>query len=81
MFLYSCILERLINLSLYTLFPFIMDDFKSLPLYELFDEIEELNTSLRELSDDDLIICKEALIIRTNRALSLINELKEDLNL
>ena len=70
-----------LNLSLYTLFSFIMDDFKSLPLYELFDEIEELNTSLRELSDDDLIICKEALIIRTNRALSLINELKEDLNL
>ena len=58
-----------------------MDDFKSLPLYGLFDEIEELNTSLRELSDDDLIICKDALIIRTNRALSLINELKEDLNL
>ena len=58
-----------------------MDDFKCLPLYELFDEIEELNTSLRELSDDDLIICKDALIIRTNRALSLINELKEDLNL
>ena len=58
-----------------------MDDFKSLPLYELFDEIEELNTSLRELSDDDLIVCKDALIIRTNRALSLINELKEDLNL
>jgi len=55
-----------------------MDDFKSLPLYELFDEIEELNTSLRELSDDDLIICKDALINRTNRALNLINELKDD---
>ena len=52
-----------------------MDDFKSLPLYELFDEIEELNTSLRELSDDDLIDCKNALINRTNRALNLIDEL------
>ena len=55
-----------------------MDDFKCLPLYELFDEIEELNTSLRELSDDDLIVCKDALINRTNRALNLINELKDD---
>ena len=58
-----------------------MDDFKTLPFYELFDEIEELNTNLRELSDDDLIVCKQALIIRTNRALSLINKLKENLNL
>ena len=58
-----------------------MENFKNPILSELFDEIEELNTSLRELSDDDLIICKDALIIRTNRALSLINELKEDLNL
>tara|TARA_Y100000401_G_scaffold89897_1_gene75434 strand:- start:474 stop:695 length:222 start_codon:yes stop_codon:yes gene_type:complete len=57
-----------------------MDDFKSLPLYELFDDIEELNTSLRELSDDDLIICRQSLINRTNRALSLIDELKNELN-
>ena len=56
-----------------------MDDFKSLPLYELFDEIEELNTSLRELSDDDLIECKQSLINRTNRALTLIDELKDEL--
>ena len=55
-----------------------MDDFKCLPLYELFDEIEELNTSLRELSDDDLVVCKDALINRTNRALNLIDELKND---
>ena len=58
-----------------------MENFKNPILSELFDEIEELNTSLRELSDDDLIVCKDALIIRTNRALSLINELKDDLNL
>ena len=55
-----------------------MDDFKCLPLFELFDEIEELNTSLRELSDDDLIVCKDDLINRTNRALNLIDELKND---
>ena len=58
-----------------------MENFKNPILSELFDEIEELNTSLRELSNDDLIDCKNALINRTNRALSLINELKEDLNL
>ena len=63
---------------MYTLFPFIMDDFKCLPLFELFDEIEELNTSLRELSDDDLIVCKDALINRITRALNLIDELKND---
>ena len=55
-----------------------MDDFKSLPLYELFDDIEELNTSLRELSDDDLIVCRQSLINRTNRALNLIDELNND---
>ena len=52
-----------------------MENFKNPILSELFDEIEELNTSLRELSDDDLIDCKNALINRTNRALNLIDEL------
>ena len=52
-----------------------MEDFKNPILSELFDEVEELNTSLRELSNDDLIECKIALINRTNRALNLINEL------
>ena len=52
-----------------------MEDFKNPILSELFDEIEELNTSLRELSNDDLIECKIALINRTNRAINLINEL------
>jgi len=56
-----------------------MDDFKNLTLFELFDEIEELNTSLRELSDDDLIVCRNALIDRTKRSLNLIDELKNDL--
>ena len=52
-----------------------MEDFKNTILSELFDEVEELNTSLRELSNDDLIECKIALINRTNRAINLINEL------
>ena len=52
-----------------------MEDFKNPILSELFDEVEELNTSLRELSNDDLIECKIALINRTNRAINLINEL------
>ena len=51
------------------------DDFKNSIIKDLFDEIEELNTSLRELSNDDLIDCKQALIDRTTRALTLINEL------
>ena len=63
---------------MYTLFLFIMEDFKNPILSELFDEIEELNTSLRELSNDDLIECKTALINRTNRAINLINELDDD---
>ena len=71
--------ERLLkSFLMYTLFPFIMEDFKNPILSELFDEIEELNTSLRELSNDDLIDCKTALINRTNRAINLINELNDD---
>jgi hypothetical protein len=54
-----------------------MDDFKNPILYELFNEVEELNTSLRELSNMDLIDCKSALINRTNTALNLINELNQ----
>ena len=55
-----------------------MEDFKNPILSELFNEIEELNTSLRELSNDDLIECKNALINRTNTAINLINELNDD---
>jgi hypothetical protein len=55
-----------------------MEDFKNPILSELFDEIEELNTSLRELSNIDLIECKNALINRTDRAINLINELNND---
>ena len=63
---------------MYTLFLFIMEDLENPILSELFDEIEELNTSLRELSNIDLIECKTALINRTNRAINLINELNDD---
>mgnify|MGYP003136174416 CR=1 FL=1 len=57
-----------------------MEDFKNPILSELFDEIEELNTSLRELSNNDLIDCKNSLINRTVRALTLIDELNNDQN-
>ena len=40
---------------------------------ELFDQIEELNTSLRELTDYELVDCRQALINRTNILLSLIH--------
>ena len=49
-----------------------MEDFKNPILSELFDEIEELNTSLRELSNDDLISCKNALINRVHTRQKLI---------
>ena len=42
---------------------------------ELFDQIEELNTSLRELTDFELVECRQALINRTNIIMSLIDEL------
>jgi len=39
---------------------------------ELFDQIEELNTSLRELSDQDLIDCRQSLIDRTKEIMDLL---------
>ena len=42
---------------------------------DAWNEAEELNTSLRELSDDDLIDCREALIDRTNRIMNTLNEI------
>lgn len=33
-------------------------------LYRAWDMAEELVTSFRELSDDDLILCKDALLLR-----------------
>ena len=34
---------------------------------EAWDEAEELNCSLRELGDDDLVTCRQALIERTKK--------------
>ena len=42
---------------------------------ELFDQVDELNCSLRELTDQDIIDCRSALIDRTKILLSLIDEL------
>ena len=43
--------------------------------WEIFDEIEELNTSLRELTDFELADCRQSLIQRTNIFMSLLDEL------
>ena len=48
---------------------------KKVVIAELFDETEELNTSLRELTDFELVECRQALINRTNIIMSLIDEL------
>ena len=42
---------------------------------EAWNEAEELNTSLRELSDADLVDCRHALIDRTNRIMEALNEI------
>ena len=41
---------------------------------EIFDQIEELNTSLRELNDKDLIDCREALINRSQIIMNLLDQ-------
>ena len=45
---------------------------------ELFDQVEELNTSLRELTDYELVDCRQALINRTNILMGLLNELDQE---
>ena len=42
---------------------------------EAWIEAEELNTSLRELSDADLVDSRQALIDRTNRIMEALNEI------
>ena len=42
---------------------------------EAWNETEELNTSLRELNDSDLVDCRQALIDRTNRIMQALNEI------
>ena len=45
---------------------------------ELFDQVEELNTSLRELTDYELVDCRQALINRTNILMELLDELDQE---
>jgi hypothetical protein len=44
-------------------------------LFEAWNQVEELNTSLRELNDLDLLDCRQALIDRTNLVMGLLDEL------
>ena len=45
---------------------------------EAWNEAEELNCSLRELNDDDLVDCRQALIERTKKIMNLLNEEKNN---
>ena len=45
---------------------------------ELFDQVEEINTSLRELTDYELVDCRQALINRTNILMGLLEELEDN---
>ena len=42
---------------------------------EAWNRAEELNTSLRELNDYDLVACRQDLIDRTNRIMEALNEI------
>ena len=42
---------------------------------DAWNEAEELNTSLRELSDDDLVDCRDALLNRTVRIMNALEEI------
>lgn len=45
---------------------------------EAWNETEELNTSLRELADDDLLDCRDTLINRTVRIMNTLEEVGTD---
>ena len=45
---------------------------------ELFDQVEELNCSLRELTDYELVDCRQALINRTHILMGLVLDLEQD---
>ena len=45
---------------------------------DAWHEAEELNTSLRELSDDDLVDCRDALLNRTIRFMNALEEIGTD---
>tara|TARA_Y100001935_G_scaffold79394_1_gene66403 strand:- start:69 stop:347 length:279 start_codon:yes stop_codon:yes gene_type:complete len=42
---------------------------------DAYNEIEELKTSLKDLSDADLLNSRQALIDRTNRVMEALNEI------
>ena len=44
-------------------------------IVEAWNEAEELNCSLRELTDYELVDCRQALINRTNILMGLMEEL------
>ena len=44
---------------------------------EAWDEAEELNCSLRELNDDELVDCRQALLDRTKKIMSLLDKGEE----
>ena len=50
---------------------------KKITLPEAWDEAEELNCSLRELNDDELVDCRQALLDRTKKIMSLLDKGEE----
>lgn len=44
----------------------------------LLHELQELQASLEDLNDEDLVACRKFLLIRVNTCLNLINESDKD---
>ena len=60
------VVERLQNFS---------DGSNPILIEDAYNEIEALKTSLKELSDADLLNSRQALIDRTNRVMEALNEI------
>ena len=45
---------------------------------DAYNEIEDLKTSLKELSDADLLNCRQKLINQTNKIMEALNEIGTD---
>ena len=60
------VVERLQNFS---------DGSNPILIEDAYNEIEELKTSLKDLSDADLLNSRQALIDRTNRVMEALNEI------
>ena len=45
---------------------------------DAYNEVEELRTSLKELSDADLLNCRQKLINQTNKIMEALNEIGTD---